>query len=460
MANQVAPMTSPNPKTLIQRILHAGSWTLAGHGLGQLIRLASNLVMTRLLVPEMFGVMAIVITISMIFGMFSDLGLQQNIVQSPRGEEPEFLDTAWVVQIARGVVLCVSMLLLSVGLYIAGLAGMLPATTVYASPVLPLVIAVYSLSAVISGFQSTKMATAYRSFDQRRLIEIALISQLSGLILMIVIGVMHRSIWALVSGGLVSSLMTTVLSHTWMRGHSNRFRYEKKALRELFEFGKWVFVSSAFYMLTMSGDKLLFGGFVGADVLGFYVIASLFVTAINGMLEKLFFNVSLPALSEIARSDPRRMREIYNKLCIPGDLVLIFLTGFLFEAGHWLITLLYDPRYAPAGDMLQILALSLFAVRYEIARQAYLSLGLPRYGTVMSVVRFISLCALVPFLYYVGGTQGAIWGMALHPLAAVPFVYAYNAKLGLIDLRRELMVLVALPIGFLSGSALNQFLVR
>ena len=451
-------MTSPIREALKQRIIHAGSWTLAGHGLGQVIRLASNLVMTRLLVPEMFGVMAIVITISMILNMFSDLGVQQNIVQSPRGEEPDFLDTAWVVQIARGVVLCVSMLLLSAGLYLAGLGGMLSAKTVYASPVLPLVIAVYSLTAIISGFQSTKMATAHRSFDQRRLIEIALVSQLSGLIIMIVIGVMHRSIWALVSGGLVSTLMTTVLSHTWMHGHSNRFRYEKKALGELFHFGKWVFASSALYMLTMSGDKLLFGAFVGADVLGFYVIASLFVTAINGTLEKLFFNVSLPALSEIARSDPSRLREIYNKLCIPGDLLLIFLTGFLFEAGHWLITLLYDPRYATAGGMLQILALSLFAVRYEIARQVYLSLGLPHYGTVMSVVRFASLCALVPFLYYVGGTQGAIWGMALHPLAAVPFVYAYNAKLKLIDLRRELMVLVALPIGFLCGYALNLLL--
>ena len=451
-------MTSPNPGTLKQRIIRAGSWTLAGHGLGQVIRLASNLVMTRLLVPEMFGVMAIVITITMIFGMFSDLGLQQNIVQSPRGEEPDFLDTAWVVQIARGIVICISMLLLGVGLYIAGLAGMLAAKTVYASPVLPVVIAVYSLSAIISGFQSTKMATAYRSFDQRRIIEITLISQVSGLIIMIIIGVINRSIWALVSGGIVSSLMTTVLSHTWMRGHSNRFRYQKKALRELFDFGKWVFISSVFYMLTMSGDKLLFGAFVGADVLGFYVIASLFITAINGMLEKLFFNVSLPALSEIARSDSPRLREIYNKLCIPGDLVLIFLTGFLFEAGHWLITLLYDPRYATVGGMLQILALSLFAVRYEIARQAYLSLGLPRYGTVMSLVRFISLCALVPLLYYVGGSQGAIWGMALHPLAAVPFVYYFNAKLGLIDWRREWMVLVALPIGFLCGYALNILL--
>jgi hypothetical protein len=80
--------------------------------------------------------------------------------------------------------------------------------------------------------------------------------------------------------------------------------------------------------------------------------------------------------------------------------------------------------------MLEILALSLFAVRYEIARHAYTALRLTKYGTVMSVVRFISLCVMVPLSYYIGGTQGVIWGVALHPLAAVPVVYAFNAKLG------------------------------
>ena len=453
-------MISPKFKTFRQRILLAGSWTLAGHGLGQVIRLASNLVMTRLLVPEMFGVMSIAITVSMILVLLSDLGVQQNIVQSKRGDDSEFLDTAWVVQITRGVVLCLFMLLLSIGLHFANVAGMLPANSVYASPELPPVLAVFSLTAILSGLQSTKIATAYRNFEQKRVIQIALTSQIFGLIVMIIIGAISRSIWALVAGALVASVTTTLLSHTWMRGHSNRFRYDRKALRELFDFGKWVFVSSILYVLTINGDKLLLGAIVGADVLGFYVIASLIVGAIIGILEKLFYNVSLPALSEIVRNEPARLNNIYNKLCIPGDLLLLFLTGFLFEAGHWLIALLYDQRYAAAGGMLEVLALSLFAARYEIARQAYNALGMPRYGAVMSVVRFISMCVLVPLLYYVGGTQGAIWGIALHPLAAVPIVYYFNAKLGLLNLRHESLVLVALPIGFLAGSALDLLLAR
>jgi O-antigen/teichoic acid export membrane protein len=455
MFSHATPRVPSDTTTLKQRVLRASGWSMGGHGISQAIRLGSNLVMTRLLVPEMFGVMAIATMVTMILSLLSDIGLRQNIVQSRRGDDPVFLDTAWIVQIVRGFVLCMLAVLLSSALHLANSGGMLPAQSVYASPVLPLVIAISSLSAVILGFQSTKMATADRRFDQKRIIQIALISQVSALVVMISIGVMSRSIWALVAGGLVASLTTAVLSHTWMSGHPNRFRLEKRSFRELISFGKWIFVSSAAGVLAANGDRLLLGGFVDAHLLGLYAIAALIIGAVERTLNRLFISVSLPALSEIARNDPARLREVYYRLRMPGDLLLLFLMGLLFEAGQLLIDLLYDSRYSAAGGMLQVLALSLFSVRYEVARQLYLALGLPHYGTIISLVRLVSLCALVPALYYLAGMQAAIWGIALHALATVPFFYAFNARLGLNDFRREFVVLWALPAGFLCGSALN-----
>lgn len=455
MFSHVAPVVSPSTTTLKRRVFRAGVWTFAGYGLSQAIRLGSTLIMTRLLVPEMFGVMTIATMVTAILTLLSDIGLRQNIVQSRRGDDPAFLDTAWVVQIIRGLILWLIALGLSIALHLANLGGMLSAASAYASPELPLVIAVSSFSAVIFGFLSTRMATAHRGLDQKRLVQVELIGQLTALIVMIAIGVMTRSIWALVAGGLVASLTTTALSHTWMSGHPNRFRWEKNALRELIDFGKWIFVSSAVFVFVINGDRLLLGGFVEADVLGLYSIAALIVGAIVGGLGKFFMSVSLPALSEIARNDPSALREAYYKLRVPGDVLLLFLMGLLFVAGQRLIDLFYDPRYAAAGGMLQVLGLSLFTARYLVAQQVYVAVGMPRYQAMINVVRFLSLYTLVPSLFYLAGTQAAIWGIALHALAAMPFVYYFHAKLGLIDFRRELMVLVALPVGLLCGSALN-----
>src|SRR4051812_39078328 len=88
--------------TLRTRIFNAGGWTIGGLALGHLIRLGTNLLMTRLLVPEAFGIMAIAALIMYGLALFSDLGLRQNIVQSARGNDVAFLNTAWMVQIMRG----------------------------------------------------------------------------------------------------------------------------------------------------------------------------------------------------------------------------------------------------------------------------------------------------------------------------------------------------------------------
>lgn len=453
----MAQPPSSRPQSLKARVLRAGGWVVAGYGLSQALRLASNLVMTRLLVPEMFGVMAIATMVTIMLSLLSDIGLRQNIVQSRRGDDPAFLDTAWVVQILRGLMLWLVALGISAGLHFASLGAMLPVDSVYAAPMLPLVIAVSAFSSVIMGFQSTAIATAHRGLDQKRLVQIELIGQAAALLVMVPLGLMSRSIWALVAGGLVAALTATCLSHTWLGGRTNRFRWDRESLSELIHFGKWIFASSGLYVLATHGDRLLLGGFVDAHLLGLYSIAMLIVSAIEGGLNRVFQAVSLPAFSEIARSDPSRLREVYYRLRAPVDLLALLLTGFLFAAGQTVIALLYDPRYAASGPILEILGWSLFALRYGVANQIYVAKGLPHYQTIMHGVRFLSLYTMVPALYYLLGTQAAIWGIALHGLAAVPLVYYFNFRLGLNDVRRELWVLAALPAGYLLGAVLTQF---
>ena len=61
--------------------------------------------LTRLLFPEAFGLMALIQTFMIGLAMFSDLGIGPAIIQSDRGEDPDFLNTAWVMQILRGICL-------------------------------------------------------------------------------------------------------------------------------------------------------------------------------------------------------------------------------------------------------------------------------------------------------------------------------------------------------------------
>ena len=53
------------------------------------------------------------IAMTVVLGLLSDMGLRQNIIQSHRGDDPAFLNTAWTVQIIRGFVLFALTLLLA-----------------------------------------------------------------------------------------------------------------------------------------------------------------------------------------------------------------------------------------------------------------------------------------------------------------------------------------------------------
>ena len=102
-----------------QKVLRAGSWVLLGHALSQALRLATNIVISRLLAPDAFGLMAVVVVLMVALALFSDLGINRSVIQSPRGHEPAFLDTAWSVQVLRGAAMAGVSLLLALGLALA-----------------------------------------------------------------------------------------------------------------------------------------------------------------------------------------------------------------------------------------------------------------------------------------------------------------------------------------------------
>jgi O-antigen/teichoic acid export membrane protein len=457
----VPPAAVPVPKpkaSLKSRVLRAGSWTMVGHLTSHVLRLASSLFMTRLLVPEMFGVIALAAVVQAIISLLSDIGLRQAIIQSPRGEERDMLDTAWTLQAIRGWFIWGLCGLVAAGLWFARYAGWLPEGSVYASPDLAAVIAVSGISAAVMGFQSTKAITVNRNLDLKRVTFIELISQIAGLLVMATLGWWTRSIWSIVSGGVVASFFTVALSHLWLPGPNNRFHWDARSVKELVGYGRWVLMSSSIYVLASSGDRLFLGGKVDPTTLGLYSIALNLTLMVEGAGTRLFASVAMPALSEVARDAAERFRALYYRLRLPFDLAFVGSAGVFFAMSQTIIDVLYDPRYAAVGPMLQALSFSLVFARYGLAGNAYLALGQPRHLMWVQVVKLISVFTLMPLGYALYGVQGALYGLAFHQAPTLPLLFFYNAKYKLNNWRFELLMLLAWPVGVLLGSGMNVVL--
>jgi O-antigen/teichoic acid export membrane protein len=452
-------MLFPKSISLKRRVLNAGAWSLAGYGLNLIIRLGSNLVMTRILVPEMFGVMAIALMVLVGLALFSDVGLKPSVIQSRRGNEAAFLNTAWTTQILRGLLLWFLALNISLLIYVSRYYDFIPKSSVYENPSLPYVIAILSFSSVISSFESTKILVASRDLSIANITKLDLSAQIAGLLVMIGWGLADASIWALVAGAISTASVRTFLSHVWLPGIKNCWQWEHKAFQEIIGLGKWIFLSSALYFFATNGDRMLLGGLVDAASLGTYVIAFVIFSSIDQVLTKIIVDVSFPALSEIIREQPAKLTDAYYKFHAIIASFAYFCCGFLLLAGHTIVALLYDVRYQQAGWILEILAVALLPLPLRIATQCFLALGAARVYFYLQAIRIVTLFLAVPAGFYLWGFKGALWGIVLSYFSSIPQTIFLAARRGLFDLRRELFALFAFIPGLISGEALNWAIV-
>jgi O-antigen/teichoic acid export membrane protein len=439
-------------ESLKQRVLRAGAWTIGGHAGSQILRLVSSLVMTRLLVPEMFGVMTIAYVFMTGLAMFSDIGIVQNVVQSRRGSDTSFLRTAWTVQILRGALVFLIALLVASAIHLAAGYNLLPINSVYADAKLPHVLALISLSGLIAGFESMRLALARRNLDLARVARIEIMCQALSLAVMIFWALFDQSIWALVAGGLVGAITRTLLTHMYLPGVGDRCGWDPVALREIIAFGKWVFLSSLIGFLVISGDRLILGGLVNAQELGIYSIAAMLVGAIEALLTKLIGDVALPAFSEVSRNRPEQLRQVFYRVHFTLGSVALFLAGALLTSGPAIVRILYDDRYANAGWMLGIIALGLITVPARIATQCFLAGGKSRVVAIQAMIRLPALYLITPAAFQFFGMLGALWSIVLSALTCIPIMWVYQIRAGLFDARREAAILPA----FLGGLALGQ----
>jgi O-antigen/teichoic acid export membrane protein len=234
----------PAPAGVLSRAARGSVWTALSFVAAQGFRLASNLILTRLLFPEAFGIMALVTVLLVGLTLFSDMGTGPAIMQSKRGDDPDFLNTAWTIQILRGGLLWLTACILAY-----------PAALFYNQPLIAMLLPVASLSLLFAGFEPTRVDTANRHLLLGRLTVLDLISTLTGIVVMLVLAYVMRSVWALALGGVVTAAARLLILMLFMPGQRNHLRWEKAAGHELLHFGFWIFLSSVCGFLVSQGDR-------------------------------------------------------------------------------------------------------------------------------------------------------------------------------------------------------------
>ncbi|MBW2420445.1 MAG: oligosaccharide flippase family protein [Deltaproteobacteria bacterium] len=412
MSTETRPAEKAEPESLGARAIRGTMWTVVRYLTEYTLRLGSNLILTRLLFPEAFGLLALVNAFIAGLTMLSDVGIAASVVQNPRGEEPAFLRTAWSFQVVRGFFLWfIASSLASV------MAG------VYQQPELHVLIPVAGLTVLMAGFNSISLARKKRRIELGRLAAIQISGRLSAVIVMITWSLISPSVWALVAGSLVGAFTKLLLSHTILGGTTLRFGWDRESVRQLFDFGKWIFVSTILAFLAGQADRLIFGRLLPIATLGVYSIALMFAAIPTQLIWAIGNMVLFPTFSRSANSS-RSFEATYRSALRPLYVLGALPVACLAAAGPALIDALYDPRYADAGWMLQPLAFATWVqILQTVSGAALMAVGEPRRLALGNGSKFAAMLVLVPSGFIFFGPMGGICGLA----AAETFRYAVLA---------------------------------
>jgi O-antigen/teichoic acid export membrane protein len=372
-------------------------WTIASYGASQILRFGSNLILTRLLAPDVFGLVGLVYVFIVGLHLFSDIGIGTSIIQNKRGDDPAFLNTAWTMQVIRGI-----------GLWFGCLLIAWPIAELYGEPQLRWLIPIVGLNTVISGFNSTGLFTLNRQIVLGKLAIFELGKQFVGIAVTIVVAWFYHNIWALVIGSFVSAVIEMVWSHWLLPEQPNRFAWDREAAKSIFSFGKWIFASTALTFLAEQADKLILGKLIPFAALGVYSIAFTLSDIPRQILMALSSKVLFPTFSRFADL-PReefRAKILHNRkpFLIAATVGLTALASF----GDRLIPLLYPKAYSNATWMLPILAVGFWPrILTQTIDQALFAIGKSRYPAYGSFFKFLYMVIGLPLGFFLlGGQQG------------------------------------------------------
>jgi O-antigen/teichoic acid export membrane protein len=409
--------------------VNSSVWVAGGMASGHIVRLISNLILTRLLVPEYFGIMAIVQSIIGFFVMMTDVGLLPSVINTKRDKEPVFMRTVWSVQLLVATTVCVMVLLAAY-----------PISVFYEEPLLFPVLSFAAITSLFAGFNSVSLLIEQKHLRQKQLVINQFLSQFISSAVMILIALYSPTIWSIVIGNLFGVLFLLWASYHFFSNHFSTFSIDKSSLNELVSFGKWIFFSSIFSYISYRSRPLLLGYFLSLTQFGVYVIAMNLAAAIEAVSNSISNKVLAPRYRQLVVQEAFwQIRKIRFRF------ILLFLlpTFAMATLGETLVSFLYDERYVWAGAVLQLLAVGrLVSLFVYTSRPLLTALGEPKYFMyTQALSAFIGFSLTVVVGLFSGSTELLIVTIALLPIYDYVIVrISLNKQKMIFD--RDLMILI------------------
>ena len=381
--------------SLKQKTYHSFAWDFAGKISNQIVGFGISIILARLLMPEDFGLLAMVNVFIGVSAIFMDMGLSSSLVQQKR-LRPIHYNSVFYFNLAVAAFLTL-LLFFSAPLIAA----------YYKRQELLLLTQVLSFSFIINSLTTVQYAYLKKRMEFSKFTKYSISSGVISGLLGVILAYHGFGVWALVWQSLLGSVIYAIL--IWVFSHwKPELSFSFKALKQLWGYGFRMFLSGILESIYTRVDVLIIGRLFPADILGYFQRAKsldqLVVTYSSSSLMQVLF----PVLSSI-QHDLTRFKEVVTKAYNYLNIVVFFILGWLYLGAEDLISILFSDKWLPAVPYFKILVLSSFVYPLSALLVNVLSSrGNSKAFLKLEIIKKIVFTGCFPVFFYYG-IMGYLW---------------------------------------------------
>jgi len=407
--------------------------------LGNIIRLASNLILARMLSPEAFAITGLATTIIFAFNMISDGGFRAFILRHKLGDENQVLNTLWSARLLRDFLLAVLMFVFSdlIAAY-------------FQIDDLSQVLKVLSLVFVVSAFLPIGYYAIERQNRVATVLYVKFICTVLSTIFMIIGVYYYKSYWPIIYSMIVNSGLQVLLGYAFIGKKGSSFAFDRSILLEFLKWAKFIIPSSIITLLLTQFDKVLLGKTLTVAELGLYFVAFNFSSAAATFVIEYARGVLQPYMSIVYRETPDEYLTKYYKKKMKISILIAFLLGVLSGGSFVFFELLYDDRYLYILLIIPIMSLVTYTSEMSLVLHGEIKITL-----VANLIRLGWFFSAAWLGYQYFGTTGLLMAIGLMELCPAIYMMYKLKRLNSIVVINELSILF---FGFLGFSLTRFFL--
>lgn len=309
----------------------------------QVVQFVVSIILARLLSPEDFGVIALVLIFIQLANVFIQSGFNSALIQKKDADNLDFSSVFW------------GSLIVTIFLYILLFISSPFIANYYERPILEPVLRVLGLTLFLGVFNSIQEAFIARNMLFKKLFYRSLGAIIPSGILGITLAYLGFAVWALVAQQLSNAFFICAIMWFTVKWRPE-FLFSFNRLKSLFSYGWKLLVSALMDVGYNNLRSLVIGKMFTPATLGFYTRGNQFPNLIISNINSSIQSVMLPALSK-EQDDLIKVKKMTRRAIVTSSFIILPLMAWLAAIAEPLVLIVLGKKWLPCVPFLQIYCL-------------------------------------------------------------------------------------------------------